>query len=54
MSAVVHAERPQWRIDDGCLIVGGVPLTRIAHRAGRTPFYAYDRALLDDRVASLR
>jgi diaminopimelate decarboxylase len=54
MNAVVHAERPHWRIDDGCLIVGGVPLTRIAHRAGRTPFYAYDRALLDERVASLR
>ena len=34
---------------DDCLIVGGVPLTRLAQRVGRTPFYAYDRALLAAR-----
>ena len=39
---------------DGCLVVGGVPLTRLAERVGRTPFYAYDRRLLDARVAELR
>lgn len=36
------------------LIVGGMPLTRLAARVGRTPFYAYDRHLLDARVAQLR
>lgn len=36
------------------LSVGGVPLTRLAARVGRTPFYAYDRGLLSERVASLR
>lgn len=35
-------------------MVGGQPLTRIAERAGRTPFYAYDRAMLGARVESLR
>lgn len=36
------------------LVVGGVPLCRLAARVGRTPFYAYDRALLTERVALLR
>jgi len=31
-----------------------MPLTRLADRVGRTPFYAYDRKRLDDRVAQLR
>ena len=38
----------------GSLTVGGVELGRLAERAGGTPFFAYDRALLDERVASLR
>lgn len=38
----------------GELAVGGIPLTLLAARVGRTPFYAYDRALLDARVAELR
>ena len=39
---------------DGCLTVGGVTLTRLAQRIGRTPFFAYDRGLLDARIAHLR
>jgi diaminopimelate decarboxylase len=39
---------------DGQLAVGGVPLRRLAERVGSTPFFAYDRALLDQRVALLR
>jgi diaminopimelate decarboxylase len=38
----------------GCLQVGGVPLDRLAQRVGSTPFFAYDRALLTERVALLR
>jgi diaminopimelate decarboxylase len=41
-------------VEDGCLTVGGVTLTRLAARVGRTPFFAYDRALLDRRIAHLR
>lgn len=38
----------------GQLLIGGIPLERLAARVGQTPFYAYDRALLDSRVAELR
>lgn len=41
-------------VSDGQLHVGGVPLRRLAERVGRTPFFAYDRALLDERVDALR
>ena len=41
-------------VADGCLQVGGVALDRLALRVGQTPFYAYDRAKLDARVAALR
>ena len=34
--------------------VGGVPLDRLAERVGGTPFFAYDRGLLTERVALLR
>jgi diaminopimelate decarboxylase len=36
------------------LVVGGIALPQLAARAGQTPFYAYDRGLLDRRVAELR
>jgi diaminopimelate decarboxylase len=39
---------------DGELRVGGMPLTRLAARVGSTPFFAYDRGLLDARVEQLR
>ncbi|QNE36689.1 pyridoxal-dependent decarboxylase, exosortase A system-associated [Leifsonia shinshuensis] len=39
---------------DGELSVGGLPLSRLAARVGSTPFFAYDRGLLDARVERLR
>lgn len=39
---------------DGCLAVGGLPLTRLADRVGRTPFFVYARQLIDDRIRHLR
>ncbi|WP_170879093.1 pyridoxal-dependent decarboxylase, exosortase A system-associated [Aromatoleum tolulyticum] len=44
----------QFPIRNGELIIGGVPLTRLAARVGQTPFYAYDRQLLGARVGELR
>jgi diaminopimelate decarboxylase len=44
----------QWRVEGGELIVGGMPLSLLAERVGSTPFYAYDRSLLRQRVAELR
>jgi diaminopimelate decarboxylase len=43
-----------FEVEDGCLCVGSVPVTRLAQRVGSTPFYAYDRALLTQKVESLR
>ncbi len=39
---------------DGQLAVGGIPVERLAERVGSTPFFAYDRRLLSERVAKLR
>ncbi|REF31637.1 pyridoxal-dependent decarboxylase, exosortase A system-associated [Calidifontibacter indicus] len=39
---------------DGQLRVGGMPLDRLAARVGTTPFFAYDRGLLDARLTLLR
>lgn len=50
----VHAPMDQFASADGELLVGGIPLERLAARAGTTPFYAYDRGLLRRRVADLR
>ncbi|MBI5256391.1 MAG: pyridoxal-dependent decarboxylase, exosortase A system-associated [Burkholderiales bacterium] len=52
--APVHAPMRQFPVRDGELLIGGLPITRLAARVGRTPFYAYDRGLLARRVAELR
>jgi diaminopimelate decarboxylase len=49
-----HPALSGWPIKDGNLLVGGVPLTRLAQRVGQTPFYAYDRARLRARIGELR
>lgn len=38
----------------GELMVGGIPVTRLAERVGSTPFFAYDRDLVSRRVGRLR
>lgn len=42
----------QRRVD--CDSIGGIPLERLAARVGSTPFFAYDRRLLTERVGFLR
>jgi len=62
ITAVPLSERPKlahapvmgFPIVGDTLTVGGIPLDRLAARVGQTPFYAYDRALLTQRVAELR
>ena len=49
-----HAPLTQFDVRDNCLQIGGMPLTRLAQRVGSTPFYAYDRERLNQRVALLR
>lgn len=54
MSAPLHAAHTQFGLRDDCLEIGGMPLTRLAERVGRTPFYAYERGALAQRVGALR
>jgi len=50
----IHAPMDQFPVENGELVVGGIPLSRLAARVGRTPFYAYDRGLLDARMGELQ
>ncbi|MCC6134500.1 MAG: pyridoxal-dependent decarboxylase, exosortase A system-associated [Candidatus Contendobacter sp.] len=50
----VHWPMSQFPVVDDCLQVGGLSLLQLAARVGQTPFYAYDRRLIDERVAWLR
>ena len=52
--APVHAPMNQFATDGNQLLIGGMPLSRLAERIGQTPFYAYDRQLIAARVAELR
>ena len=49
-----HAPLVQFAVQDDCLQVGGMTLTRLAQRVGATPFYAYDRQKISERIALLR
>jgi len=44
----------RWAASNGELCVGGVPVHALARRLGGTPFYAYDRAQIAQRVGDLR
>jgi diaminopimelate decarboxylase len=49
-----HAPLIQFPVADDELVVGGLPLSRLAEQVGRTPFYAYDREAVTRRVHDLR
>ena len=49
-----HEAMDQFVVHDGQLLIGGMSVSRLAERVGQTPFYAYDRSLLRQRVAELR
>lgn len=49
-----HAPLVQFAVEDDCLLIGGIPLPRLAQRVGQTPFYVYSRAAMTARVAELR
>src|SRR5512132_1195913 len=53
-SAPVHSTLENFDVRNGCLVVGGIPLPRLAARVGRTPFYAYDRSAISRRIEALR
>lgn len=49
-----HAGNTNFSVHNGELIIGKLPLSRLAARIGQTPFYAYEREALNQRVAELR
>ncbi|CAA9889317.1 Pyridoxal-dependent decarboxylase, exosortase A system-associated [Candidatus Methylobacter favarea] len=49
-----HPPMTQFPVKGNNLTVGGIELTRLAARVGKTPFYAYDRQLITDRITELR
>lgn len=49
-----HSSTTVFPIKNGELVIGGMPLSQLALRVGQTPFYAYDRSVLNSRVAELR
>lgn len=49
-----HAELTQFSVRDDCLQIGKLSLTRLAQRVGTTPFYAYDRQKITERIMLLR
>jgi diaminopimelate decarboxylase len=49
-----HPPMTQFPVNSNNLTVGGIELTRLAARVGKTPFYAYDRQLITDRITELR
>jgi len=50
----LHPSIAAFHVGDNRLHVGGIPLDRLAARIGTTPFFAYDRGLITERVAVLR
>jgi diaminopimelate decarboxylase len=51
---IAHPPMTQFPVVDDCLQLGGIPLTQFAENVGSTPFYAYDRNLISQRVQLLR
>jgi diaminopimelate decarboxylase len=49
-----HSAVARFPVDDGHLVVGGTSLPTLADRIGATPFFAYDRRLITERIDHLR
>jgi diaminopimelate decarboxylase len=49
-----HSDSEVFSVENGQLILGNMPLRQLAQRVGQTPFYAYDRNALTQRVKHLR
>jgi diaminopimelate decarboxylase len=54
MSAPKHAPQTNFKVVDHELVVGGLKISELARRVGRTPFFAYDRSVMRAGVERLR
>jgi diaminopimelate decarboxylase len=50
----VHDALKRVVVDGDCMVFGGRKLTDLAAEIGRTPFYAYDRAAITERIRHVR
>ena len=50
----LHQNESLFPTKDNELLIGNINLTQLAQRVGQTPFYAYDRQLLTQRVNKVR
>lgn len=53
-TATVHPAIASFPVHENRLLIGGKAVTRLADQVGTTPFYAYDRHRLSDRIKYLR
>jgi diaminopimelate decarboxylase len=49
-----HAELTEFLVEDDCLIVGGLSLSKLVECLGGTPIYIYDHRIIDRRIELLR
>jgi diaminopimelate decarboxylase len=49
-----HAPHPYFDVVDDCLTIAGRSVVDVAAQAGKTPFYAYSRQYLSERLQELR
>lgn len=54
IAAPTHAAMKQFACNDEELLVGDIRISQLTERVGQTPYYAYDRKLIQSRVAELR
>lgn len=50
----VHAEMPQFATNESQLLIGGKTLAEIESLIGSTPFYAYDKSVLNQTLSTLK
>lgn len=50
----LHTQVADFEVRDGCLCVGGCPVTEIMSTVGDVPAYLYDRALIQERITTLK
>lgn len=49
-----HPALGHWQAQNGELLIGDMRVSQLAARLGQTPFYAYDRAKITNRIKELR
>ena len=50
-SPLVHEDMNQFPINDGQLLIGGKPLDTIANMLDKQVFYAYDKSVVEAKIA---